>query len=149
MKVAQCVCLFVTAWTVAHQAPLFMEFSRQENWSELPFPSPEYLPNPGIEPWSSAFIAGDSLPSEPPGKLLDHETVCQRELFGDFPGGPVAKTPCSQCRGPGVQSLVKELDPMCCNKNRRPPVPQLRFGPHPCPHLVLSVFFILAIPMGA
>ena len=41
--------LFVTLWTVAHQAPLFMEFSRQEYWSVLPFPSPGNLPNPGIE----------------------------------------------------------------------------------------------------
>jgi len=37
-------------WTVAHQAPLSMEFSRQEYWSGLPFPSPGDLPNPGIEP---------------------------------------------------------------------------------------------------
>ena len=38
--------LFVTLWTVAHQAPLSMGFSRQENWSGLPFPSPGDLPNP-------------------------------------------------------------------------------------------------------
>ena len=41
---------FATPWTVAHQAPPSMEFSRQEYWSELPFPSPGDLPNPGIEP---------------------------------------------------------------------------------------------------
>ena len=40
---------FVTTWTVAHQCPLSMEFSRQEYWSGLPFPSPEDLPDPGIE----------------------------------------------------------------------------------------------------
>ena len=39
-----------TPWTVAHQAPLSMEFSRQEYWSELPFPTPGVLPDPGIEP---------------------------------------------------------------------------------------------------
>ena len=39
----------LTAWTVAHQAPLSMGFSRQEYWSELPFPPPGDLPNPGIE----------------------------------------------------------------------------------------------------
>ena len=44
--------LFVTPWTVAHQAPLPMEFSRQEYWSGLPLPSPGDLPNPGIEPGS-------------------------------------------------------------------------------------------------
>ena len=40
----------MTPWTVAHQAPLSMGFSRQEDWSGLPFPPPEDLPNPGIEP---------------------------------------------------------------------------------------------------
>ena len=42
-----CVWLFVTLWMVAHQAPLSMEFSRQQLWSGLPCPSPEDLPNPG------------------------------------------------------------------------------------------------------
>ena len=44
--------LFATPWTVARQAPLSMEFSRQEYWSRLLFPSPEDLPNSGIEPRS-------------------------------------------------------------------------------------------------
>ena len=57
--------LFVTLWTVDYQAPLSIEFSRQEYWSGLPFPTPG--PNPGIEPRSPALQA-DSLPSEPPGK---------------------------------------------------------------------------------
>ena len=52
------------AWTVAHQAPLSMGFSRQEYWSGLPFPSPGDLPDTGIEPGSPA-LQGDSLPSEP------------------------------------------------------------------------------------
>ena len=43
------------------------EFSKQEYWSGLPFPSPGDLPDSGIEPWSPALQA-DSLPSEPPGK---------------------------------------------------------------------------------
>ena len=50
-------------WTVACQAPLSMRFSRQEYWSGLPFPSPGDLPNPGIEPRSSALQA-DDLPTE-------------------------------------------------------------------------------------
>ena len=58
---------FVTPWSVAHQAPLSMEFSRQEYWSGLPFHSPGELSNPRIEPKSPALQA-DSLPSEPPGK---------------------------------------------------------------------------------
>ena len=49
-------------WTVAHQAPLSMEFSRQEYWSGQPFPSPEHLPIPGLNPGLLP------LPSEPPGK---------------------------------------------------------------------------------
>ena len=60
--------LFATPWTVAHQAPPSMGFSRQEYWSGLPFPSPGDLPNPGIQPGSPASQA-DTLPSEPPGKL--------------------------------------------------------------------------------
>ena len=45
-----CVQLFATPWTVACQALLSMEFSRQEYWSGLPCPSPGDLPNPGIKP---------------------------------------------------------------------------------------------------
>ena len=66
MKSLSRVRLFATPWTVAHQAPPSMEFSRQEYWSELPFPSPGDLPDPGILPTSPAFQA-DALTSEPPG----------------------------------------------------------------------------------
>ena len=68
MKSLSCVQLFATASIVAHQAPLSMEFSRQEYWSGLPVSSPGDLPSPGIEPRSSTLQA-DALPSEPPGKL--------------------------------------------------------------------------------
>ena len=44
--------VLVTPWTVADQAPLSMQFSRPEYWNELPFPSPEDLPDPGIKPAS-------------------------------------------------------------------------------------------------
>ena len=60
------VWLFVTPWTVAYQAPLSKGFSRQEYWSGLPFPSPGYLPNPGLEPVSLA-LAGGFFTTEPPG----------------------------------------------------------------------------------
>ena len=53
-----CVQLFVTSWTVAHQAPLSMEFFRQEYKNGLPFPSPGDLPDPGIEP-RSPTLQGD------------------------------------------------------------------------------------------
>ena len=65
--VAQSSLTRATLCTVACQAPLSMGFSRQEYWSGLPFPSPEDLPDPGIEPWSPALQA-DSLPTELGGK---------------------------------------------------------------------------------
>ena len=55
----------VTLWSIAHQAPLSMEFSRHEYWNGLPFPSPGDLPNLGIEHRSPALQV-DSLPSEAP-----------------------------------------------------------------------------------
>ena len=48
-----CVCLFVIPWTVACQAPLSMEFSRQEHWPRLPFPFPGDLLKPGNQTWVS------------------------------------------------------------------------------------------------
>jgi len=66
-RVLSHVRLFVTPWTVAHQAPLSMGFSRQEYWSGLPFPSPGDLPDPGIEPRSPTLQAY-ALTSESPGK---------------------------------------------------------------------------------
>ena len=59
---------FVSPWTVAPQASLSMDFSRQEYWSGLPFPSPGDLPDPGIEPASPALRA-DSLPLSHQGSL--------------------------------------------------------------------------------
>ena len=67
MKSLSCVQFFATPWTVAHQSPQSMEFSRQEYWSGLPFPPPGDLPDPGIELICPALQA-DTLPSEPPGK---------------------------------------------------------------------------------
>ena len=60
--------VFATPWTVAHQAPLSLGFSRQEYWSGLPFPSPGNLPDPGIE-LRSPTLQEDALTSEPPGTL--------------------------------------------------------------------------------
>ena len=51
------VLFFGTPWTVAHQTPLSMEFSRQKYWSGLPFPSPGNLPDSGIEPVSLVLPA--------------------------------------------------------------------------------------------
>ena len=62
--------LFATPWTVARQALLSMEFSRQEYWSELPFPPPGDLPNPGIKPASavSPELAGEFFTSQATGE---------------------------------------------------------------------------------
>ena len=61
-------------WAVAHQVPLSMEFLKQECWSGSPFPSPEDLPNPGIELRSPALQV-DSLLSELPGELVVTQSV--------------------------------------------------------------------------
>ena len=60
----------VTPWTVAHQAPLSMEFSRQEYWSGLPWPSPGDPPDSGIEHTSLCLLHWQvsCLPLVPPGK---------------------------------------------------------------------------------
>ena len=55
--------LLATPWTAAYQAPA-IGFSSQEYWSGLPFPSPEDLPHPGIEP-ESPTLQAKTLPSEP------------------------------------------------------------------------------------
>ena len=59
--------LFVTPWTAARQAPLSMEFSRQEYWSGLPFPTPGDFPDLEIELKSPA-LAGGFFTAETPGK---------------------------------------------------------------------------------
>ena len=91
--VCVCVCthsrmvwLFVTPWTAAHQAPLSMEFSRQEYWSGLPFPIPRDVPNPGIEPVSpvSPALEGRFSTTKPPGKpeiFLKHLRTGAFELW--------------------------------------------------------------------
>ena len=66
-------CLQSHGLYVAHQAPLSLEFSRQEYWRGLPFPPSGDLPDPGIKPWSPSLQA-DSLLTEPPGKPLNKET---------------------------------------------------------------------------
>ena len=68
--------LFVTPWTVAHQAPLSMGCPRQEHWNGFPVSLPGDLPGPGIKPASPA-LAGTFFTTEPPGKpnilLQDHK----------------------------------------------------------------------------
>ena len=70
--------LCATQWTVAFQAPLPMEFSEQEYWSGLPFPSPEDPPNPGIEPVSC--LAARFFTTEPPEKPLKN-TYMHKKIY--------------------------------------------------------------------
>ena len=67
--VAQSCPTLCNSWTVACQSSLSMEFSRQDYWSGVPFPSPGDLLDSGIEPWSPALQA-DSLPFESPEKAF-------------------------------------------------------------------------------
>ena len=73
--------LFATPWTVAHQAPLYRAFSRQEQWSGLPCLSPGDLPDPGIEPVSpvAPALQADSL-------LLSHgEVLIRTSHWSEWP----------------------------------------------------------------
>ena len=69
----------VTLWTIACQAPLSMEFSRQEYWSGLPCPSPGVLPDPGIEPVSL-------MSPEFSGGLFTTSTTCKAIILLWVPG---------------------------------------------------------------
>ena len=73
--------LLCNSRAVPHQAPLFMGFFRQESWSGLPCPPPGDLPNPGIEPMSSALQA-DSSPSGPPGTCDKIDSDVRQSLWG-------------------------------------------------------------------
>ena len=82
---------FVTPCTVAHQAPLFMGFSRQEYWSGLPFSSPGHLPNPQIEPASlvSPALAGGFfttvLPEKPQANNIVSSKIISSVKFQFIP----------------------------------------------------------------
>ena len=105
--------LFATPWTVAYQAPPSMGFSRQEDWSALPFPSPGDLPDPGIEPGSPAFQA-DALTAEPPGKpeefgiswckLLHVEGINNKVLLHD---------PANYIQNPAINHNEREYKKEC------------------------------------
>ena len=102
--------LFVTLWTVARQAPLSMEFPRQESWSGLPCLPPGDLPNPGIEPMfpASPALAGGFFTTVIPvivklfcfydsfGSLSKFILACLIIHMG-FPGGTSGKEPTCQC----------------------------------------------------
>ena len=108
-----------TPWTIAHQAPLSMGFSRSEYWSGLPFPSPGNLLNPGIDPRSPALQA-DSLPTEllnrqaslgnagrQPGKNMGLTGLKHRSALSRCPSRwryHQAKTAASSVSGPAARN---------------------------------------------
>ena len=113
--------LFATLWTIALQAPLSMELSRQEYWSGWPSRPPGFLPNPGIKPVShvSPALQADSLLAEPPEKFITiHHSgfylsevhnlldVVLNALYKVSPGGLFSPT------GPGHWSLGVESWPV-------------------------------------
>ena len=89
-----CVCvqslshvwLFVTPWTVACQAPLFVEFSRQDSWVELSLPTPGDFPDPGIELTSlePPALAGEFITTGPPGNIFIVVCTCQSQSSNLF-----------------------------------------------------------------
>ena len=79
MLVTQSCLTLVTPWTKAHQSPLSIKFSRQENWNRLSFPSPGDLPDPRIELGSPALQA-NSLRSELPRKVNLFQLIFLQEI---------------------------------------------------------------------
>ena len=94
--------LFATQWTIAHQAPLSMGFSRQEDWSGSPFPPPGELPSPGIEHAAPALQA-DSLPPRKRVAASSTTFKCNAVEFQETKGFPPQFTP-----NKGLSSLLKQ-----------------------------------------
>ena len=86
--------IFVTPWTLACQAPLYLEFSRQEYWSGLPFPSPGEFPNPGIKPRSPALQ-----------EILYHLRDISTNTTINSSGG----APCAQIIYPAICTRINSL----------------------------------------
>ena len=102
--------LYVTRWTVAHQAPLSMRFSTQEYWSGLPCPPQiNWLPKGNLERWGDNKVSGPE--TFPAGfffnlSRLEYSDIVKLlqmiEKDNDFPGGPVVKTPCCTAGDEGL-----------------------------------------------
>ena len=117
VKLLSCVWLFEIPWTVAYQAPPSMEFSRQEYWRGLPFPSPEDLPKPGIKPGlthcrqtlyhlshlGSPFTIWASVYPSAKWRVWP-----LKETLGFFPLSPQVKALCGQGKGILWSLLVGE-----------------------------------------
>ena len=113
-KSLSCVQLFATPWTLAHQAPLSMGFSRQEYWSGLPFPSPGDLPNPRIKPRSPVLqVILYHLSYRGSATTPAPNTLCKQEHPKASQGAPGAGAQCHdhspQLREPTRQQRSQEL----------------------------------------
>ena len=107
---------FETPWTIALQAPLSMEFSRQEYWRGLPFPSPGDVSDPGMEP-GSPVLQVDSVPSEPPGKpnfYHKHSLIRDTRLQYCYIGPELGRYHKKEYKsGMGDQKQTKPLQNVC------------------------------------
>ena len=88
----------VRLWIVVHQVPLSVRFSRQEYWSELPFPSPWNLVNPGVKPLSPV-LAGEFFITESPSKLQSYSPPLESSMRMGF------KLACAEHNGLAVRRL--------------------------------------------
>ena len=131
MKPLSPVRLFATPWTVAHQAPPSKEFSRQEYWSALPFPSPGDLPDPGIEPgspssrrhfavWGTREALTKWSMSERE-RLIPYDFHCQpKTWYMGFPAGPVVKNTPWNAGDTGLSPTPGRSHMLWGNKTRVP-----------------------------
>ena len=105
-EVAQSCLTLCDPWTVAHQAPPSMGFSRQEYWSGLPFPSPGDLPNPGIEPRSPTLQAEIKSLRKPPIVTQNFRSKYKHQRFQGRKGSQVERR-----RGGGVKGVALKTSP--------------------------------------
>ena len=131
-----CIQLFATLWTIAHQAPQSMEFPRQEYWSGLPCPPPEDIHDPGMEPASLTSLLqlqAGSLPLVSPGKPLyklyilpkpkkmdlDNKGGCACERKAWDIGGLMAFS--ALCCEPQFSSVAQSCSTLCDPMNHSTP----------------------------
>ena len=139
--VLSCVQHFETPWTIASQAPLSMELSRREYWSELPFPPPGDLSDPGIEPASpvSPALAGRFVTTEPPGKAMFKQkswslTPYLRSIFLCYSCPRMTKTETKE-----LFLILATFIPLSLNRHRVPYILSSEFSQ------TLLVFFIFTL----
>ena len=134
-----CVCShvqpFVVPWTVAHQAPLSMGFSRQEYWSGLPSPPPGDCPDPGWDPrlLHLFHLQADSLPLAPPGKPCALN-IYLKSNYSSFTLLPVLYHRSGNCQGikQAFMSAFISKDPCKATKEDYKPLLDLAYPTVPC-----------------